>query len=210
MGCSLPLVAGHPTRCAVYAPAATGVSVPFMSTIPKDIEIVTDRLKLRAGSIEDADLVWSASRFSGFNDWMTWDPPKVRSELEEIARKNDREWSAGASYTFTIELLISSEGIGRLGVRRVEGPNIWNIGYWVHPDYWGNGYATEAAKAILKYLESELSAEKVRTAHAIANAASQRVIEKLGFVRTGTNPCGFTKQGKPVPEYEYVINFKSH
>jgi len=164
-----------------------------MSTIAQEIEIITDRLKLRAGSIEDVDLVWSASRFSGFNDWMTWDAPESRSELEEIARRNDREWAAGTSYTFTIELLGACQGIGRLGVRRVDDSDTWNIGYWVHPDYWGNGYATEAAKAILEFLESDLSAGKVTTAHAIANVASQRVIEKLGFVRTGTNPCGFNK-----------------
>ena len=182
--------------------------MPSMPAIPRDIEIVTDRLKIRSGAIEDVELVWSATLFPGFNDWMTWDPPENRSELEEISRKNDREWSAGNSYTFTIELLSSSKGIGRVRVRRIDGPNSWNIGYWVHPDYWGNGYATEAAKAVLNFIDSELSAETVRTAHAIANAASQRVIEKLGFIRTGTNPCGFRKQGKPVPEYEYVINFK--
>ena len=181
-----------------------------MPTISSEVEIVTERLKLRAGSIEDVDLVWSATRFPGFNDWMTWDASENRLELEEIAKKNDQEWNAGTSYTFTIVLRSSHLGIGRLGLRRIEGSDAWDIGYWVHPDHWGNGYATEAARAILKHLETDLTAGKVTTAHATANVASQRVIEKLGFTRTGLNPSGFTKRGEPVPEYEYVIKFKSH
>jgi ribosomal-protein-alanine N-acetyltransferase len=181
-----------------------------MPTISRDIEIVTDRLRLRAASIADVDLVWSASRVEGFNDWMTWDAPESKAELEDIARKNEQEWTADNSYTFTADLLGNGEGIGRLSIRREESPDTWNIGYWIHPDYWGQGYATEASRAILEFGKSSLSAFRITTAHAIANSASQRVIEKLGFIRTGENPSGFIKHGEPVPEYEYAINARSH
>jgi ribosomal-protein-alanine N-acetyltransferase len=181
-----------------------------MPAISRDIEIVTDRLKLRAASIADADLVWSASRVAGFNDWMTWDAPESRAELEDIARKNEQEWVAGNSYTFTIELLSNGQGIGRLAIRREDSPDTWNIGYWIHPDYWSQGYATEAGRAIIELGKSDLSALKITTGHAIANSASQKVIEKLGFIRTGENPCGFTKLGESVPEYEYAISFNAH
>jgi ribosomal-protein-alanine N-acetyltransferase len=181
-----------------------------MTTISKDTEIQTDRLRLRATSESDVDLVWSASRHSGFNDWMTWDAPKSMAELEGIAKKNAAEWDAGKSYNFTIELTDSGEGIGRITIRREGSVDTWNIGYWVHPDYWGQGYATEASQAILEFGKSVLLAAKITIAHAIENVASQKVIEKLGFTRTAENPCGFTKNSMPVAEYEYVINFHAH
>lgn len=181
-----------------------------MPNISKDISIVTNRLELRAASIADIDLVWSASRFIGFNDWMVWDPPESKAELEVVARINDKEWHTGNSYVFTIVHSKLGLGIGRIAIRRQESPGEWNIGYWIHPDHWGRGYATEASAAILEFGRTELAAAKITVAHAIDNIASQKVIEKLGFERTGYNPRGFFKKGKPVPEYEYVIQFNTN
>ncbi len=121
--------------------------------------------------------------------------------------RSNKEWLSGNSFVFTITHSSLGLGIGRSVIRRDRSPNVWNIGYWIHPDHWGQGYATEASAAILEFGKTELSAAKITVAHAVDNTASQRVIEKLGFVRTGFNPSGFIKKGKPIPEYEYVINF---
>jgi ribosomal-protein-alanine N-acetyltransferase len=181
-----------------------------MTTISKSIQIATDRLRLRAATPSDVDLVWSASRFTGFNDWMVWDAPESKGELEEIALRNEANWESGAAYNFTIELIEREEGIGRITIRREGSADIWNIGYWVHPDHWGKGYATEAGRAILEFGRTMLAARKITTAHAIENIASQKVIEKLGFIRIGENPRGFTKNSRPVKEYEYAIEFPAH
>lgn len=178
-----------------------------MTTVSRDIRIVTKRLALRAASMADIDLVWSASRVAGFNDWMVWDAPENKLELEETAKKNEEQWHSGSSYNFTIEHCTLGLGIGRIVIRQDGPPDVWNIGYWIHPDHWGHGYATEASQAILEFGKSELAAVKITVAHAIANTASQKVIEKLGFIRTGVNPRGFIKKGVPIPEYEYAILF---
>jgi len=169
----------------------------------------TERLQLRAVSHSDIDLVWSASRTPGFNDGMVWDPPKSKEELVPVTEKNLIAWEQGESFTFTIELTGANLPIGRIAIRCEDVPGVWNIGFWIHPDYWSNGYATEAARAVIEFGIVELAASKITTAHAIFNAPSKRVIEKLGFRFTGENPCGFLKQGKPVPEYEYVIEGKA-
>jgi GNAT superfamily N-acetyltransferase len=128
------------------------------------------------------------------------------SELSEVAQRNAEEWKKGNSYHFMIEFSRKKTGVGRITIRRDKSPGTWNIGYWIHPDHWGQGYATEAGRAILDFGRSSLSAAAITTAHAVGNVASQKVIEKLGFRRTNENPCGFIKNGSPVREYEYVID----
>ena len=176
-----------------------------MNSIPISTILKTDRLRLRAISLSDTDLVWSASRVLGFNDGMAWEPPENKEELIPIAKQNIRAWEEGKSFTFTIELAETSNPIGRIVIRCDDNPSIWDIGFWVHPDYWSRGYATEAARAIIDFGMNELSALKITAAHATWNTPSKRVIKKLGFRFTGENPCGFVKRGNPVPEYEYVI-----
>ena len=180
-----------------------------MKSIPINTILQTERLQLRAVSHSDIDLAWSASRRPGFNDGMVWDPPKSKEDLVPITEKNLIAWKEGKSFTFAIDLSEAHRPIGRIAIRCEDDPDVWNIGFWIHPDYWGNGYATEAARAVIEFGIVELAASKITTAHAIFNTPSKRVIEKLGFRFTGENPCGFLKQGKPVPEYEYAIEAKT-
>lgn len=55
-------------------------------------------------------------------------------------------------------------------------------------DCWGNGYATEAAKAMIKYAAEIFGARKFCSSHAVENPASGRVMEKCGlkFEKYGT------------------------
>lgn len=73
--------------------------------------------------------------------------------------------------------LIGSVGLGRDG-DRVE------LGYWIGRPYWGNGYATEAAQALLP-LARALGHRKLVASHFADNPASARVLHKLGFLATG-------------------------
>ncbi len=180
-----------------------------MKSIPINTILQTERLRLRAISLSDIDLVWSASRTPGFNDGMVWDPPENKEELIPIAEKNLCAWEEGKSFTFTIELAETNIPVGRIVIRCEDNPSIWNIGFWIHADYWNHGYATEAAQAIIEFGIEELGASRITTDHAAWNTQSKRVIEKLGFQFTGKNPRGFLKQGKPVPVFEYVIEAKA-
>jgi [ribosomal protein S5]-alanine N-acetyltransferase len=177
-----------------------------MKVIDINTIIKTTRLQLRAITPSDIDLVWSAIRFEGFNNGMTWEPPESKEELLPFAQKNIDAWLEGSAYTFTVETIDSNLPIGRVAIRKENSSNNWNVGFWIHPDYWNNGYATEAARAIIEFGFSELNATHITAAHAIWNSASKRVIEKLSFKFTGENPRGYIKSGEPVAEYEYVIN----
>ncbi len=180
-------------------------SIPFMREISVDTRLITERLCLRAVALSDVEMTWSATRFDGFNDGMIWDRPKTRGQLVDRTQESLSLWKEGSLFTYTVELVDASTPIGRVAIKQTNALRVWNVGFWIHPEFWGQGYATEAARAVLDFGFSALHASKLVTAHAIWNIRSKRVIEKLGFRYTGKNPCGFRKQGKPEEEYEYEI-----
>ncbi|WP_064093368.1 GNAT family N-acetyltransferase [Rossellomorea aquimaris] len=59
------------------------------------------------------------------------------------------------------------------------------LAYWVGEEYWGNGYATEASKAILEFAFDEKHYHKVFARYFHSNSASGKVIEKIGMKKEG-------------------------
>lgn len=59
------------------------------------------------------------------------------------------------------------------------------LGYALGRDYWGKGYASEAAGAVVDFAFETLGLERVHAAYFTRNPASGRVLEKVGFVREG-------------------------
>ena len=61
-----------------------------------------------------------------------------------------------------------------------------SLGYCFTEAAWGHGYATEAARALLRWAFDTLDLNRDQAEADTRNAASARVLEKLGFVREGT------------------------
>jgi len=61
----------------------------------------------------------------------------------------------------------------------------WEIGWSVHPDHWGKGYAVEAGRAMLDFAFNHLSAHRVVAFCHHLNAQSARVMQKLGMQQEG-------------------------
>ena len=59
------------------------------------------------------------------------------------------------------------------------------IGYWIGKPWWGHGFATEAARALIHYCFTNAGLSKLSCCHFIDNHGSRRVIQKLGFKRIG-------------------------
>jgi RimJ/RimL family protein N-acetyltransferase len=62
--------------------------------------------------------------------------------------------------------------------------NAW-IGYVINPRCWGRGYATEAAREMLRFGFGELELHRIEATCDVLNAASARVLEKIGMQREG-------------------------
>jgi RimJ/RimL family protein N-acetyltransferase len=86
-----------------------------------------------------------------------------------------------ATYLVT---LTSGTVIGACGVDLREGQSR-ELGYWLGTHYWGQGYATEAARAVIDHAFGELGCEELQSGARVSNPASRRVLEKCGFQWSG-------------------------
>lgn len=60
------------------------------------------------------------------------------------------------------------------------------IGYWIGRPYWGQGYATESARAILAFAFNDLGLNKVFAKFFMSNPASGKVMQKIAMTHEGT------------------------
>lgn len=74
--------------------------------------------------------------------------------------------------------------------------HIARVYYYVLPEYQNNGYASEAAQLLIKYAFGTLNAHKVEASVIAENAASSRVLEKLGFQQEGCRRDHMYKEGE--------------
>ena len=76
--------------------------------------------------------------------------------------------------------------VGAIGLVTKREDDIAEIGYWIGVPYWGRGYASEAAEAVIRYGFEDLGLNKIYAAHFARNPASGRVLQKLGMSHEGT------------------------
>jgi len=69
------------------------------------------------------------------------------------------------------------------------------MGSWIGVEWWGKGFATEAAQAVLRHGFEELKLNRICANHMVRNPASSRVLEKVGMKREGVQRQGLRKWG---------------
>jgi RimJ/RimL family protein N-acetyltransferase len=78
------------------------------------------------------------------------------------------------------------------------------LGYWLGEEYWGRGIASAAIRRICEYGFSDLDLVRIFALPMGHNSASQRVLEKAGFVREGILRNACVKDGKILDEIMYA------
>jgi ribosomal-protein-alanine N-acetyltransferase len=145
----------------------------------------TARLRLRPFTDEDADDLFALH--SNAYVLRYWDSPpwteRARAERFIAACQQMADEGTGA------RLAIDRDGtfLGWCSLGRLN-PDYRSaaLGYCLHETAWGHGYATEAARALLQWAFDTLDLNRVQAEADTRNAASARVLEKLGFLREGT------------------------
>ena len=106
---------------------------------------------------------------------------------------------AGDRYAFVIR---EQDGLP-LGVSVLKGLDRESgeaeLGYWIGVPYWGRGLATSAAAATLNFGFDTLGLQVIRAVCLADNAASLRVLAKLGFTETGRFPQSLPRGSEPRP-----------
>lgn len=93
-----------------------------------------------------------------------------------------------------------------IGCIAVEDGDVPELGYWLGEPYWGRGYTTEAARAMLLQAFADPATNVIVASCRTINAASRRVLEKCGFRYAGPGemPCR-ALGGSPVPARRYRL-----
>lgn len=177
-------------------------------------EIETERLLLKVPTMKEQYRLWEILMIPEVNKFYLTVPKKFGENLKswviqekfyedkiKCARDIDRfEWS----------IFLKGEDIciGQINAHLDDkcGVNEKNIGWFIDPIYQGNGYATEAAEAMFKYMFNEIKIDGFITEAATVNSASWLIMEKFKFTRLpGIFKRDYTFNSEECDTYMYSI-----
>lgn len=123
--------------------------------------------------------------------------PLTPAEIQQVVN-----WFASSDHFLAVCLNTSERFIGLVSLNP-EGsadPPEFNLGYIFNSEYHGQGYAAEACRAVLTRAFTQLQAVRILSGTAAQNPASCRLLEKLGFSKTGEQPASFRNAptGQPI------------
>ena len=146
----------------------------------------TERLLLRPFTPDDLDALYEIHSDEGVVRWLYNEPRSLEETRMLLARKTD-----GASVQAEGDWLGAAALLRETGELVADIAFLWaseshrqgELGFIVHPAHQGRGYATEAARPILAFAFETLGLHRVVGRLEARNAASARVLEKLGMRR---------------------------
>lgn len=166
---------------------------------------VTERLLLRPGWVDDAPALQRAIAHEDVVKKLSPVPwpytvDDARSFLSVPRAEDD------ATFLIFTRTQGTPRLIGCVGLHDTDGDK--EIGYWLSPDHWGLGFATEAARAVVDIARHSLRLPRLVSGHFIDNPASGHVLQKVGFRPTGRiEPRKCVARGHDVPCLLYALDF---
>lgn len=165
--------------------------------------IRSERLVLRAVKHSDAQVI---------NDYIN--DPRIYENVARIAPGQSlvstTDWiskqapirQAGAGFTYAIECDAALIGMISLGAALPSSSA--GLGYWIAPEHWGQGYATEAGHVLIDFAKASLGIQTIYSNYFVENPASGRVLEKLGFKDISQGEYFCEGQNKMLPHVELI------
>lgn len=150
-----------------------------MISAPETFELA--RLRLRRPRLSDAEAIFRYGSDPEVAHYALWPLRKDMASLVESLRERQARWEQGTEFHWILTLPPADQAIG--GVSCLVDQHSAEIGYLVDRRHWGRGYATEAAQAVVAWALRQPSIRRVWATCDAENAASVRVLEKLGFKR---------------------------
>lgn len=139
----------------------------------------TERLLLRPLTVADAEEVYEWVSDDRVSKYMVYNTYKSVEQVIEWLKYIE---TVTNEYNFGFVRKADGRLIGSGSISPdAKGNGFWGFGYNFRYDCWGNGYATEATKAMMKYVYDNFGVRKFASSHVEANKASGKVMEKCGL-----------------------------
>jgi RimJ/RimL family protein N-acetyltransferase len=169
------------------------------------VQIKTERLILRYPRMDDASRVFECMQDSEL-------PLNLGRAPYPYSLQDAVDWlsivpaaiASGDEFVFYMDH--PDDGVvGCAGLTR-KTETIYEIGYWIGKRWWGNGYATEASRALLQWGRETLGASGFISGYIADNPPSGRVLEKIGFSAVGNIQQYVTGRAREVEAVRLVLD----
>jgi len=165
---------------------------------------------MRPPTLGDLDSIQIAKEetWPDLQRWMTWafENQRSRQAMEEsIRRVMDYQNQAGIALAGFHR--INGDFVVRTALDLTDEQDVYETGYWMAPKYTGQGMATEAANAAIRYAFGHLRARAISVGYFDGNEPSRRIVEKLGFrkLRVAHNAATRCLDGTKLDRHEYIL-----
>ena len=148
--------------------------------LAENTHLSTQRLFLRPKTMDDAKDMFEFTSNAEVARFV-FPPDKTIEELKDYMAQS----MSAPLGKFVIELKDDHKVIGTIDFLKLK-ENSAEIGYVIHQDYWGKGYATEALRALIDFSFEKLKLKTVTCEHDHENPASGRVMQKAGMNKIET------------------------
>ena len=149
--------------------------------------LTTKRLTLRAATPKDVPEFHALVSLPEVTRYSNWPDAPTRAQTERSLRWMSKIHASGKGCAWIIETGASKAVAGAIRFNSFE--KKWRcgeIGYELHPDYWGKGLMTEAVRAVVACGHATFRLNRIDAWILPGNGASDRVLEKSGFLHEGT------------------------
>src|SRR4051794_32734889 len=147
----------------------------------------TKHLSLRAATAKDVPAFQQVLAIAEVTRFSNWPDAPAKSQVERALRWMANVHGSGKGCAWIIEDRKSGRFLGAIRFNSFE--KKWRcgeIGYELHPDFWGKGLMTEAVRAVVACGHQTFRLNRIDAWTLPGNAASDRVLEKAGFRHEGT------------------------
>jgi ribosomal-protein-alanine N-acetyltransferase len=149
-------------------------------------ELVTERLILRAPRDDDAEAIFARyASDAEVTRMLGWPRHRTIDDTREFLAFAARQWDERAGFVYLVTAREDGRLLGSTGLA-LEDRHMAMTGYVLAKDAWGHGFATEALRAMVALARGAPEIWRLYAYCHVANAASERVLGKGGFVREGT------------------------
>ena len=168
-----------------------------------NLEFKTSRLTLRPLSTKDLSTTHKYATDLDVTKYMIYLPNHSIEETLEFLQRCEAEWKKEQPDDYEFAICLNGNHIGAISLSQVEGA-CYELGWVLQKPYHGNGYATEAARELVRFAKS-LGAQKLIAHCDTRNVASRRVMEKLGMKLVLEQDRQYLDERGAAREYEYAM-----
>ena len=173
----------------------------------EDERLKTERLVLRVRTVADAEDIHAYASLPEVAYPAGFPPVKTLEDeiyyLEHILPERNQKDNLPAGYGIVVKG--TDKVIGSVDFNHRHADDVLELGYTLHPDYWGRGYVPEAARALIDLGFKDLGLHKIELTCFGHNVQSQRVAEKLGFTLEARTRDRKDAQGNRCDDLRYGL-----